>query len=66
VRRPAIVVVLPLAGHASALVVAETAEEQERVRWAIVERPDLVAEIVLALGGLLEVLNEAVEGDEAA
>jgi hypothetical protein len=66
VRRPAIVIVLPLRGPASALVVAETAEDQERIREAIVERPDLVAEIVLALGGLLEALDEAAGEDEAA
>jgi hypothetical protein len=66
VKRPAIVVVLPLRGPATALVVAESAEEQERVRRAIVERADLVGEVVVALGELLEVLDEAAGEDEAA
>lgn len=64
-RRPAIVVVLPLAGPTVALVVAETAEDQERVRRAIVERADLVGEVVVALGELLEALDEAAEEDAA-
>jgi hypothetical protein len=64
VKRPAIVVVLPLAGPAVALVVADSAEDQERVRDAIVERADLVGEVVVALGSLLEALDEATERDE--
>jgi hypothetical protein len=65
-RPPSIVVLVPLRGPATALVLAENAEDQERVRRAIVDRPDLVAEIVFALGGLLEALDAAAEGDEAA
>jgi hypothetical protein len=62
VKRPAIVVVLPIRGPAVALLLAETMEEQERVRDAIVERADLVAEVVLALGELLELLGEEAAG----
>lgn len=47
-RRPTIVVVLPLRGPASVLVVAETAEEQAAIRDVILRRPDLVAEVVVA------------------
>jgi hypothetical protein len=65
VKRPAIAVLLPLSGPAVALVLADSLEDQEKVRAAIIERADLVAEVVVALGGLLEILDEAAEEGEA-
>ena len=64
-RPPAIVVVLPLRGRSFALLLADTAEDQERIRQAIVERADLVGEVVVALGEILEAIDEAA-GEEAA
>jgi hypothetical protein len=64
--RPAIVVVLPLRGRSFALLHADTAEDQERIREAIIARADLVGEIVVALGELLEALDEASGEDDAA
>jgi len=66
VRRPAIVVLVPLAGPATALLVAETAEDQERIRKAIIRRGDLVPAVAVAIAGLLEVLDKAAEGDEVS
>ena len=65
-KRPAVVVVLPLSGPAVALFLADSAEDEARVREAIIRRADLVSEVAAALGGLLEALDESAgEGVKA-
>jgi hypothetical protein len=66
VKRPlAIVVLVPLRGPATALLVAETAEDQERIREAIIRRGDLVPVVAVAVGEPLDVLDEAAEEGES-
>jgi hypothetical protein len=61
-----IVVEIGVEGHAVAFVRAGSAEEEAQLRAAIVSRGDLVPLIAVAIADLLDVLDEAAEGDAAA
>jgi hypothetical protein len=66
VRRPAIIIVVELRGPPTALVLADSLEDQERIREAIIRRGDLVPAVAVAVGDLLDALDaEAEEGDPA-